>query len=302
MHRAVVGAALAVATSGPTPDGITAQQGTGDAAWFPSETYFELPAAAPREPRLQGWILSTDLLQPGKSGGERPPFDLDTDDRESQATAGLGATVRLLRLARWSSGGATLGFQAGVFGRFRLEGSANDLVATDWLVTLPVTARVGPWSGRFCIVHWSSHLGDEIIEQTGAPRADFTFEAVELTAARDLGPIRLYGGGSLVLRSQLEDAEDTPPGFTDDGSVQVGVDGGWFPWRGGTLGLSGGVDLQWADRTEWRNQLSALGALELRGAAGSFMVGVRYFDGPSPLGQFFLTEESAWGLEIRMKL
>jgi hypothetical protein len=195
-----------------------------------------------------------------------------------------------------------VGLQTGVFARFRMESSANELVATDWLVAFPLEARRGRMSGRVRLIHWSAHLGDELIEATGAQREDFTFEALDAIAGYDLGAFRVYGGGALVLRSQLEDAEGVLPGFSDDGTLQLGADWRWHPWREARLGVVAGADLQWADRAEWRRQLAATLGFEARGEKGAATLGLSYFDGPSAMGQFYLTEESWWGVEFRIEL
>lgn len=291
-------AGLVLLGLGALPGGILGQVAVR--AWFPAESYFTVTIAAPREPRFAGGLISTDLLGHPRDGS--PPAGGAYPDREEQAMAALGGTLRLWRPARWNGGGVIVGLQAGVFGRFRMEGSNNALVAADWLAALPVEARSGRLSGRARLLHWSAHLGDEFIENSGARRVDFTFEAVDVLAAYDLGGLRLYGGGAGVLRSQLEDAEDAPEGFTDDGTLQVGADGGWYPWARGTVGFRGGLDLQWSDRSDWRRQISGVAAFEARGRERAFQVGVSFFDGPSPLGQFYLNEESSWGFEIRVDL
>ena len=35
-----------------------------------------------------------------------------------------------------------------------------------------------------------------------------------------------------------------------------------------------------------------------RGEAGGLRLLLRYYDGPSPVGEFFLTDERFWGLEV----
>jgi len=283
-------------------DGISAQA-TGS-AWFPSDSYFRVATAAPREPRFSGELISTNLMSVPRtlhgSGPDDPPTA--NSARTTQIAVALGGALRLWRATAWEDGGVILGVQTGVFGRFDMEGSANALIASDWLVAVPIEVRRNRWSGRARFLHWSAHLGDEFVRDTGAERLDFTFEAVDVLAAYDAGPIRVYAGGARVLRSQLADASERPPGFSDAGTVQVGTDAGWYPWADGAAGLHGGLDLQWSDRTEWRRQVSALAAFEVRRRERALRLGLTWFQGPSPVGQFFLNEESWWGFAIRIDL
>ena len=120
-----------------------------------------------------------------------------------QGEAALGGSFRIWQPLRWNGGGVIFGLQAGVFGRFRLEVSSSDLVASDWIMSLPAEAAWGSWSGRLTINHWSAHIGDEMIEGAGAERVDFTSETVEALGAYQYGWLRVYGGGGCGLSFEL---------------------------------------------------------------------------------------------------
>ena len=282
---------------------LDAQQAPGG-AWLPARGYFAAPRASVREPALALRTLWSPLFRSRSAPAERPPFDVPGEgelDRELQGEAALGASVRLWSPVRWPGGGLSVGVQAGVFGRFRLEISSNDLVASDWVVGFPVEAARGPWSARLRLVHRSAHLGDELLEG-GAQRVDFTSEALEALAAYRAGAVRLYGGGGVVTRSSLENEARLGARFSDDALLRIGADFEWLPWRDGRLGLEGGLDWQSADRTGWRGRVSAV--LGLRARAGERAAELRgvFHDGPSPLGQFFLTDERYWGIELVLRL
>jgi len=198
---------------------------------------------------------------------------------------------------QWADGGLTLGVQAGVFGRFRLEVSGNDLVSSDWIVALPVEAARGVWSGRLRLVHWSAHVGDELIE-AGVERVDFTTESFEVLVAYRAGDFRLYGGGSLVVRSSLENEAQLGPDFSDDVLIRLGADASVRPWDRDDVTIDGGVDWQNSDRTGWDGQLSVRLGLAVRDGAHSARLSATYHQGPSPMGQFFLTHERYWGIEL----
>ncbi len=295
--------ALVFASLGFVTPGIEAQSLSGD-SWFPDQGYFTAPQASMREPVFALRALWTPVFRGRFDPAERPPFDFlgqEGLDNELQGEAALGGAFRLWSPAQWEDGGLALGIQAGVFGRFRLELSSSDLVASDWVVAFPVEAAWGPWSARVRLTHWSAHLGDEVME-SGAERVDFTSETLDALVAYRTGLVRFYGGGGVVTRSSLENEALLGPDFSDDALVQLGADFEWLGWSGGDFGLDGGLDWQSADRTDWSGQLSAvLGMVVRDGDRSAHLRGV-FHDGPSPMGQFFLTDERYWGIELILRI
>ena len=280
--------------------GAVLAQNAGRDAWFPDAAYFSPPTASVREPTFAMGALWSTLFRERTGPAERPPFDLQGGnglETDRQGEAALGGNVRIWQPMQWADGGLTLGIQAGVFGRFRLEVSGNDLVASDWIVALPAEIARGPWSGRLRLLHWSAHVGDELIE-AGVERVDFTTETLEALVAYGFGDFRLYGGGSLVVRSSLENEPQLGPAFSDDVLIRLGADARVRPWARDYVTLNGGVDWHNSDRTEWEGQLSVRFGLAVRdGARSAWLSGV-YHRGPSPMGQFFLTDERYWGIEL----
>ena len=276
-------------------------QSVGNDRWFPEESYFTAPTAAPREPTFALRGIWTDVFVMTTAPGEREPFSFDGADglpRELQGEAAMGGHVRIWQPAQWVGGGLILGIQTGVFGRFRLEVSSSDLVSSDWLVSFPAEVAWGRWSGRVRFTHWSAHIGDELVETTGAQRLDFTSETFDGMAAYDLGTVRLYGGGGLVTRSSLENEEQLGPSFSDNGFLQVGGEGRWFRWRDGNVGVETALDWQATDRADWRGRISAVAGVTVQDGDRSATLRALFHDGPSPMGQFFLTDERYWGFEL----
>ena len=283
--------------------GVGLAQGVERDAWFPDAEHFSRPTASVREPTFAVGVLWSDVLRGRTDPAERPPFDLQGGsglETDVQGEAALGGNVRIWQPAQWAGGGLTLGIQAGVFGRFRLEVSGNDLVASDWIVALPVEIARGPWSGRLSLQHWSTHIGDELLEQ-GVARIDFTTETFEALVAYGPGNFRLYGGGNLVVRSSLENEAQLGPEFSDDALIRFGADGRVRPWARDEMMVEGGVDWQSADRTGWASQLSVRLGLTVRDGRRSARLSGIYHRGPSPMGQFFLTNEQYWGIELLLE-
>ncbi|HEY8485075.1 MAG TPA: DUF1207 domain-containing protein [Longimicrobiales bacterium] len=269
---------------------------------LPEQRYFTDPIADLREPRFAVGLAWTDLFR--RPPVEHPSFAFpDAEDAavDVHGTAGMGATLPLWQLARWPQGGAILAVQAGVTARFRMEKPSRDHVATDWSVALPVEVAWNQLSGRLRLLHRSSHLGDELMQQTGAEHIEVSHEAVDFLVAYGLlsGTARIYGGSTFVFRSTTEEVPAfSLVGLRDDASLQVGMDGAWFPQSGGTVGLIGGFDWQRAQRTGWMNEVSAAAGVVVRNGSRSLQLVARYFRGPSPFGQFFLTSEQFLGLEL----
>ncbi len=280
--------------------GAVLAQDAGRDAWFPDAAYFSPPTASVREPTFAMGALWSTLFRERTGPAERPPFDLQGGnglETDRQGEAALGGNVRIWQPMQWADGGLTLGIQAGVYGRFRLEVSGNDLVASDWIVALPAEIARGPWSGRLRLLHWSAHVGDELIE-AGVERVDFTTETLEALVAYGFGAFRLYGGGSLVVRSSLENEPQLGPAFSDDVLIRLGADARVRPWARDYVTLNGGVDWHNSDRTEWEGQLSVRFGLAVRDGARSASLSGVYLRGPSPMGQFVLTDERYWGVEL----
>lgn len=249
-------------------------------------------------------LIQTDLFERAGQGLEREPFSFpDPEDakRDVNAAAAIGGSFPLLQLAHWPGrGGIVASAQLGVFSRFRIEYPSRDDVGQDWFVGMPFEVEYDRFSGRFRIMHRSSHIGDELVEVTGARRIEFGGEFADFLAAYSvLTGTRLYGGGTWNFRSYTEElpvlrARDMHDTF----AVQAGIDGEWPAGSSRSVGFTGGVDWQSAQRTGWRSQFSvAAGVVANKEAGQDTQLLLRYFHGPSSVGEFFLTKETFVGLE-----
>ena len=272
---------------------------------LPSVRWFDSPLADPIEPRMSIGLLTTDVLS--SQGEEREPFvipDPQDADFDVQAVPAIGITLPMLLLGEWESGGIVLFGQAGVFGRFRIEYPSRDDLGQDWIVAGGIEAAWDALSTRVRISHRSSHLGDEFVNVTGAQRIEFGGEAVDALAAYRLGSIgRVYGGGSWIFRSYTDKQvlALVRMGRRDRFRLQLGADGEW-PLGDGPLAAVAGIDWQTAERTEWRNALALAGGVKVNANGRSLGLVARFFDGASSLGEFFLTPERFWGIELMAEL
>lgn len=268
--------------------------------WFlPDTRYFHGGLADPLDTRYGIGLLVSDLL--AEPGPERPAFQVANPGAaasEVVASVALGTTFPLVELSRWEGGGAVLTGEVAVFGRFRIELPSRDDLGQDWVIALPLELQWDRWSMRFRLSHRSSHIGDEFAEATGAERIEFGGEALDWHGGyRVAGGVRVYGGASWIFRSYTrETAVLIALDRADRMLFQIGWDGAWD--LGDTpLRLHAGMDWHAAERTNWRGGGAAVAGLGTRGPRALRLL-ARYYNGLSPLGEFFLTRERSLALEL----
>jgi hypothetical protein len=270
---------------------------------LPRVHYFQPLVADPLEPRMGIGLMQTDIFERAGAGLERQPFTFpDPEDAATDvnAAAAIGGSIPLLHLAEWpGKGGIVASAQLGVFSRFRIEYPSRDDVGQDWFVGMPFEIAYHKFTGRFRIMHRSSHIGDELVETTGASRIEFGGEYADFLAGyRILENARVYGGGTWNFRSYTEILPALRArGLHDTFSLQAGIDGAWYPWSNSRSGFTGGVDWQSAQRTSWLSQFSVAGGYAARVNGQGTKLLLRYFHGPSSMGEFFLTKETFWAVE-----
>jgi hypothetical protein len=210
------------------------------------------------------------------------------------ASVGIGD---MFGLGRWSGkhpgDGVQLSLSASVFAQFDLGAPSYDLLNADYVIGLPLTIRRGRGSLRFRVYHQSSHLGDEYLLREPAARRDrenLSFESVETILSVDAGPLRLYGGGELLLNREPADLAQSV--------AHAGAEFRPMSWvvplghLGGFRFLSA-ADVKSSKEHDWKPSVSARAALEYDRARGTEPPGRRwgvfaeYYEGPSPYGQFF---------------
>jgi hypothetical protein len=267
---------------------------------LPELRHFRTLVADPMSPRISTALLRTDLL--ATQGPERPPFDLpdaENSAREVVAAVSIGAVFPLVQLASWPGGGLQLVADGRVFARFRIAYPTRDDMGQDWWVGGALEAAQHAWSARVGIIHRSSHIGDEFAAATGAQRIEFGSEQLDLMAAWDApGIARVYGGGSWIFRSYLgwepllKDLD-----ISDRAVVQVGADREWRPWPDPRFAVHAGFDVHAAERTGWKPGYAAAAGFGIR-TARALRLTARGYDGMSMMGEFFLTRERYFSLEL----
>ena len=271
--------------------------------FMPHVHYWQPLIADVQEPRLSLSLMQSDVFERAPQGRERPPFALpDPEDSKSdvEVGAGIGGSLPLWHLKVWPGhGGIVASAQLGVFARFRIEYPTRTDMGEDWYVGMPFEFAYDNWTGRFRIMHRSSHLGDELIEQTGARRIEFGGEFADfLVGHKFAGDSRVYAGATYNFRSYTRWVPSVMArGLSDDFAVQTGVDGRWFPWSDGHAGVVYGIDYQAQERTNWKSIFSVAAGPAWRVEDRGMRLLARWYHGPSSMGEFFMTPETFWALE-----
>jgi hypothetical protein len=213
--------------------------------------------------------------------------------------AALGDYLGLYRWAlpwdqsylQWSVGG-------GVFARFDMAGTSNDLETVDFYANMPIDFRQGKWSFRLMPFHTSSHLGDDYLHTTGATVVKHSWDNLkELLAYEPDEHFRFYGGYDFVIRTM-------PTGLARS-ALQGGAEwrSGW--WAHQYAQTYWANDLQFWERTAWNpdynSQLGIKVSRSPRGPRG-ISVFLEFGAGHLPIGQFFENRETHWIIGVKFGL
>lgn len=206
---------------------------------------------------------------------------------------GEAAIGDYLGLYRWTlANGAMLQVSGGggMFGRFDLADTSNDMQTVDFFGNVPLDFRQGKWSGRFMLFHTSSHLGDDFVKTTGRVIQKHSWDNLRwVLAYNPLISLRLYGGYTYAFR--------TLPEGIGRNAFQGGAEwsSGW--WDGGHAQTYWANDFQSWGRAAWKPMFnSQLGVKFAQDTASERAVAffLEFGAGRQAQGQFFLQQETHW--------
>ncbi|MCL5284293.1 MAG: DUF1207 domain-containing protein [Nitrospirae bacterium] len=163
---------------------ISLQNGDSRLILFPAQDVFTPLLADPREP-----LTTVEFF----AASNHPSY--------LQFNGNLAANVGIARWESTSEGvdkALQIGVMGGDFSRFGIFGANTYLIDSDFLVGVPVTARVGRFSQRLFFYHESSHTGyNYTVKENVNKLSDFGQEILQEVSSWDLTPyVRLYGGVS----------------------------------------------------------------------------------------------------------
>ncbi len=201
----------------------------------------------------------------------------------------LGGSLAFMRLH--APGGYDSGWQlsidAGFNSQFDMD-EGYDLVGWDGVAAILVTKRLphGLSLRLSPYMHRSGHIGDELIENTGRKRIEYTRE--EYTAGLSWGFLdrfRIYGdaGYAFTTRSDVQEiwraqggAEYRNPDL----------------FRPGKAGIYAAVNATSFQEKDWQADYSAAAGFLFPRVDRTWRLGVLYHHGSVPLGEFFADDET----------
>jgi len=249
-----------------------------------------------------GWFPGSLVVRPlaaGFSGVDiagaplivRRDAPAGSENVSPEAGVGFGYRLPIFRLRDGRGGGPALdvALEAGVKARFALGEGANGLQNADFRVAIPVGARAGRWESTLALVHVSSHLGDNFLEQN----PDFEpgaisrngFEALVLYGI--VPDLRIFGGGTYNFATA---GVETFAG-------RFGLDYDPKPGTPGTVRPLGTFEARITDLTA-RWSFDALAGVGLRTGPGEIRLAVTAHTGPSSMGHFRRFDERLVGVMI----
>lgn len=231
--------------------------------------------------------------------------DGDTD----LGSVGISDMFGLVRVGGSKAGnGFQISLAGSVFAQFDLNSTSYDLLNADYIIGIPITIRAGAFSMRVRPYHQSSHLGDELLLREHDPsfvRENISFESLEGIISLDGGPLRVYGGGELLLRRDPKDLERS----LLHGGLEL------RPSRrlarfGSIAGVRfvAGVDVKSSEQQDWKLATSVRTGFEFDRPRDTDPPGRRWgllaeaYNGPSPYGQFFRRHVRSYGFGFHFTL
>lgn len=251
--------------------------------FFPGRSSMPALLAGPRDPSTSATAL---FVSPNP----------DAFERGVEMEVSIGSTLPILLLAgNQAEDHLVFGIEAAVFARFGLQVLERELIASDWVLALPIIwNRNGGWS-RFRYYHSSSHMGDEYVRRFEEPGVNFSRDAAEILSYHTLSErLGVYGAARFAYNVHPEESkrwvlrvggELEAPETAGQFRPFVATDLEWDQDAGGTrVELKAGA---WLPRIDGRRTLS---------------LALVCLTGPSPLGQFNGLHTTQVGLSLRGNL
>ena len=179
-----------------------------------------------------------------------------------------------------------LGIEAGFYGQFDIDNGYDNL-GWDGFYGLGLTAKLAEdWAAKLGVLHTSSHVGDEYTERTGRRRIGYTREELVIGLSRSIGErwrALVEAGWAYDLRNEdLQEAE----------RLRAGLEylAGETLWNG-RLGWYAAVDASAFAERDWSVDWAMDLGLLLSPWPRRWRLGLQYYDGRAPLGEFFQSDQ-----------
>lgn len=237
---------------------------------LPTNLLWKPPLANQREPRFYGKFTNLN--------------------KKSYIDTAIGAQFGLGRIA--PKGRPNEGLQLDIFGAvFTRFDPRRFLTAADYRAGIPLTYKKGPWSTKLSYEHTSTHIGDEYSQAYGRRQNPLILDEVVFGLSRYFGGhVRVYGQAGYAFNTAKQtnagrrdrfdfgisysNYEDTGPG----GRPFAAYDMDLREYQNYTVNSTFQVGWQW---------VSSLHSIRLA---------LEVYQGRSPFGQFYTTNEHYAGI------
>lgn len=211
----------------------------------------------------------------------------------------LGGRFGLFRVrpAGRSDRGWQIGIETGFYGQFDIDRSYDNL-GWDGFYGLTLTTALGNgWAGKVGVLHTSSHVGDEYAERTGRRRIGYTREELVVGVSRSIRErwrARAEAGWGYDLRN-----EELQKGERLRASLEYLAPGTLW---GGRTGWYAAVDASAFAERDWQLDWALDVGLLLSPLPRRWRLGLQYYDGRTPLGEFFQSDQRTLSLGLWLDL
>lgn len=250
---------------------------------FPDRSFLPILLGGPRDPMSS---FSPLFVEPNPNA----------HGRGVEVEVSIGTTIPVLRFPVGKGDGSlVVGIEAAIFARFGLQVLERELIASDWVFSVPgVLHREGGWL-RFRYYHTSSHMGDEYARRFDDPGINFARDAAELLSFHNLTDrLGVYGG---VRYAYIVHPEESKRWVLRTGAQMEA------PEMGGAIRPFLATDLEW-DQDAGGTRIELQGGVWLPELGGrrALRLALVFLTGPSPLGQFNGLSTTQVGLTLRGNL
>ena len=225
-----------------------------------------------------------------------PDGDLMNTTKTNIPTAGkdrfglsLGARFPLFRVHPKGNPdrGIQLDAEGAVFAQFDRERNLDSIGWDGWYGFLLSVKRSQNFVYRFAALHESSHLGDEYIENTGRTRLGYTREELEFGVSwQPRKTVRTYGEAGWGFTRNSDPQEPW--------RVQMGLE-----WQQppvlfkGRAGWYAALDESFTQERDWNGTTVIQTGIyiPMKDSGRTHRFGIEYYNGRSPMGEFFQYNE-----------
>ncbi len=257
------------------------------------------------EPVPRGDIFDPLFADPKELRSLASCLYTESDDYKT-AIALVGFSERW-GIYRWKGKHANEGWQVGitggVFAFFDLHTISKDLINADYLVGFPLSWRMGKTSTRFRVYHQSSHLGDEYLIGQHPTRINLSFESMEWLFSRDLGRLRVYGGGEWIFDRHPDDLDPWVPHWGAEFRAPLSLKhlnrerkAQWVTAM--DFKVTDGPDNNIGWNTKTGLEFGPLKTSDMN--ARRWSLNWTFYRGPSPYGQFIHRNVTTTGIEFQI--